>query len=114
MNKLSIKKSAIFKIVVFTTIMLFTATSSLAELKQTEKVYTKKGYPFGGLVDRSEEVKIFYTEQADNITCRVEVLQNGKVWQGEEHRTSLKEFTATPLRVCMERGDAKKLLASTF
>lgn len=102
------------KILTLSTIMLFTSTSSLAEPKQIDKVYTEKGYPFSGLVDRSEEVKIFYTELTDNITCRVEVLQNGQIWRGEEHSTSLKEFTVTPLRACMARVDAKKLLANTF
>jgi hypothetical protein len=42
------------------------------------------------------------------------VSQNGEVWQGKKHSTSLKKFTQKPLRVCMDRVDAKTLLANTF
>jgi hypothetical protein len=42
------------------------------------------------------------------------VSQNGQIWQGEEIQTSLKKFTQKPLRSCMDRDEAKKLLANTF
>jgi hypothetical protein len=114
MNTFHIEKVGIFKILTFASIILFSSTSSLAEINQTEKVYIHKGYPYEGLVDRSEAVEIFYKELADNISCRVEVLQNGQIWKSEERSISLKKFTKKPLRSCMDRVDAKKLLANTF
>jgi hypothetical protein len=114
MKKLHFGKVSIMKILAFTSIILFTSTNSLAELNQTEKVYTQEGYPYKGLLDRSEQVKIFYTKGIDTVSCRVEVSQNGQIWQGEEHNTSLKKFTQKPLGACMNRVDAKKLLANTF
>ena len=114
MNWSYIEKIGNFKILTLTLIILFTSTNSLAKINQGEGVYIQKGYPYEGLVDRSELVKIFYKELADNITCRVEVSQNGKIWQSKERSISLKKFTQKPLRVCMDRVDAKKLLANTF
>jgi len=114
MNKSTTEKSSILKILSLASIILFTSTSSLAELNQIEKVHTQKGYPYEGLVDRSEQVTIYYVEGTDNISCRVEVSQKGQIWQGEERSTSLKKFTQKPLRSCMDRKDAKKLLANTF
>jgi len=104
----------ILKIFTLTSILLFTSTNSLAELNQTEKVYAQKGYPYEGLIDRSEQVTILYTKGEENISCRVKVSQNGQIWLGEEHSTSLKKFTQKPLRACMNREEAKKLLAKTF
>lgn len=114
MNKLHTKKSAILRLLTLASILLFTSASSLAELSQTEKVYAQKGYPYEGLIDRSEQVTILYTKAEENISCRVKVSQNGQIWLGEEHNTSLKKFTQKPLRACMNREEAKKLLAKTF
>jgi len=114
MNMSNIAKSGILKALTLASIVLFTSTNSLAELNQTKYVYTQKGYPYEGLVDRSEEVTIFYTQGTDNITCRVEVSQDGQIWKGEERNTSLKKFTQKPLRACLDRTDAKRLLANTF
>ena len=107
------RKKSMLKILVLTFIALFASTNSLAKITQ-EEVYIQRGYPYEGLVVHSEAVKIFYTELADNITCRVEVTQDGHIWRGEEHNTSLKKFTQKPLSACMDRVDAKKLLANTF
>ena len=114
MNKSYIAKSGFTKILTLASIVLFTSTNSLAELNQTVKVYAQKGYPYEGLINRSEEVRIFYTEKADNVSCSVEVSQNGQIWRGAKRSTSLKNFTQKPLRACLDRGDAKKLLANTF
>lgn len=114
MNKAKNLSRNIFKALALTSILLFASSNSLAELNKVEKIYTQKGYPYEGLVNRSEAVTIFYTENVDNINCRVEVSQNGKVWRGEKHSTNIKTFTKKPLRACLNRVDAKKLLAQTF
>jgi hypothetical protein len=114
MNKPKFYNLSIYKILTLASILVFTSISSLAELNPTEKVYAQKGYPYEGLVDRSEQVTIFYTKAAESISCRVEVSQNGQIWQGEERSTSLKKFSLKPLRACIDREEAKKLLAKTF
>ena len=114
MNKSYIVKSSMLRIFTLALILLLTATSSLAELNPSERLYIEKGYPYEGLVDRSEEVRIFYKELADNISCRVEVSQDGQTWKGEERNISSKKFIRKPLHACLNREDAKKLLANTF
>jgi hypothetical protein len=83
MSKLHIRKIGIFKILACTSTILFSSTNSLAKINQIEEAYIYKGYPYEGLVDRSEAVNIFYKALADNISCRVEVSQNGQIWQSE-------------------------------
>lgn len=114
MNKSHTEKTGIIETLTLVSMLLFTSTNSLAELNQIEEIYTQKGYPYEGLVDRSEQVTIFYIKGTDNISCRVEVSQGGQIWQGEERSISLKKFTQKPLRACMDREDAKQLLANTF
>jgi hypothetical protein len=114
MKKQNITKSNVLKALSLASILLFASTNSLAELNQVEKVYTQKGYPYEGLVDRSEQVTIFYTESVNKVSCRVEVSQNGQTWRGVQRNTSVKSFTQKPLRACLDRVDAKKLLANTF
>jgi hypothetical protein len=114
MNKSYIVKASILRIFTLASALLLTSTNSLAELNTTEKLYIEKGFPYEGLVDRSEDVRIFYKAIADNISCRVEVLQDGQTWKGEERNISFKKFTQKPLHACLDRDDAKKLLANTF
>ncbi|WP_339725931.1 hypothetical protein [uncultured Paraglaciecola sp.] len=114
MNKIKFKKYDILKTITLTSILLLTSTHSLAELNLEEKVYTQKGYPYEGLVARSEQVTIFYTKDTNNVSCRVEVSQEGEIWRGEVRKSSIKHFTQKPLRACLNRVDAKKLLADTF
>jgi hypothetical protein len=114
MNITNITTPNIFKALSVASILLFASTNSLAELNQSEKLYTEKGYPYEGLVARSEQVRIFYTESTNNVSCRVEVSQKGQLWVSEQRSASLKSFTQKPLRACLNRVDAKKLLADTF
>lgn len=114
MNKHYIEKFGFFRILTIALTLLLASSNSLAELTQIQKVYTQKGYPYGGLVDRSEQVTILYTVSSDTISCRVEVSHNGQIWKGEQKNTSLNKFTQKPLHSCLEREQAKKLLAKTF
>lgn len=90
------------------------STNSLAEVNIIEKMYTQQGYPYAGLVKRSEVVKVFYQEVGTNVNCRVEVSQDGETWRGEAQTTSAKKFNLTPLKTCLNRQAAKQLLAKTF
>ncbi|MEP1448776.1 MAG: hypothetical protein ABJK37_21915 [Paraglaciecola sp.] len=114
MNKHHFKNYGLLKVFTIALALLLTSNNSLAELNQIQKVYTQKGYPYGGLVDRSEQVTILYTVSSDTISCRVEVAYNGQIWKGEQRNTSLNKFTQKPLHSCLDREQAKKLLAKTF
>jgi hypothetical protein len=114
MNRSHIGKTSILKILTLTSTLLFASTNSLAEVTQDKKLHIQKGYPYEGLVNRSEQVKILYTEEGSSVNCHVEVSQKGQIWQGKERSISLKKFTQKPLRACIDREEAKKLLAKTF
>jgi hypothetical protein len=114
MNNTHNNKLGMFKTLTLASVILLTSTNSLAEITHVETVNTQEGYPYEGLVERSEEVKIFYTQDSNNVNCRVQVSQNGQIWKGEERGTTLKKFNQKPLNSCMDRFDAKKLLADTF
>ena len=107
-------KKAVLGVVAFGLMTLVISTNSLAELNQVEKINTAQGYPYGTLVKRSDEVKIFYKETANNINCRTEILQNGELTKGAVQTISLKKFKQKPLGACLARPLAKKLLAQTY
>lgn len=114
---MNIAPTNISKIAIILTLSLtttLTSTYTLAKVDNSETVYTQQGYPYAGLVKRSELVKIVYTETGGDINCRVEVLQDGKVWQGEANTTSAKKFNQKPLSSCLNRQSAKQLLANTY
>ena len=96
------------------TFTLFFSLNTLASIKYSEKIDTQEGYPYAALVQRVDEVKLIFTENENNVHCRVEVTQNGKVWRGLSNTAKKKEFQRKPLNSCMAREEAKQLLADTF
>ena len=106
-------KARITQATLLSVTLLLSSTSALANLKQIEKLYTQEGYPYEPLVRRADEVKIIYEETGEDIRCRVEVLQKGKIWQGEEQNIKAKSFNLKPLRSCLARAQAKQLLTNT-
>jgi hypothetical protein len=54
MNILQNTKRNMLKKLSLVSIILLTCTNSLAELNLKEKIYTQEGYPYAGLVVRSE------------------------------------------------------------
>jgi hypothetical protein len=96
------------------TFSTFFSTHSLAKLNFVGKIHTQEGYPYADLIRRSEQMNLIYTKSENKVTCRVEVSNNGQVWQGPEHVTKLKNFKNKPLYSCLARPAARKLLASTY
>jgi hypothetical protein len=80
MNNTHNNKSGMLRIFTLASIILLASTNSLAEITHVETINTQEGYPYKGLVDRSEEVTIIYTQGSNNVSCRVQVLQNGQTW----------------------------------
>jgi hypothetical protein len=90
------------------------SSNSLAKLKPIEQINSQEGYPYAGLIQRSELVNLIYTESKDEVNCRVEITNNGQVWKGTQQVAKLKNFKSKPLHSCLPRAAAKKLLASTY
>jgi len=92
----------------FTSGQLFAATDTL------EKVYTEAGYPYADLVRRAELVQIIYSQNGENMTCRAQVMRNTQILRGQTNRVKQQDFIAKPLRACLSRVEAKKLLKKIY
>ena len=104
-----------------TSIVLFSSFANTAiagidstSQSQIDKVYTSKGYPYKNLLNRSEQVKIFYRQDDRNIHCRVEVAVGNTIVKSVASKVNQQSFEDTPLSSCLSRDQAKQILASTF
>lgn len=97
------------------TLAVIYAPFSLAEVNNEAKLYTQEGYPYGPLIQRIDSVKIRYSELGNKqMKCSTELRNNSQVWTTEVRQVSAKKFNKTPLKVCLERDLAKRILAGTF
>lgn len=97
-----------------TLILLSLSSISLMASAELSMVFTEKGYPYKNLVNRTESVKIFYTEKDHEVSCRVEVEVDGTNWKSAKQQVSKQAFSETPLASCLSRDRAKQILAATF
>lgn len=81
---------------------------------ETNMLFTEQGYPYKDLVNRSNEVKIIYSEKNNDVSCRVQVALNGTTWKTRNLQVEKREFDSAPLASCLERSKAKQILASTY
>ncbi|WDE10292.1 hypothetical protein [Thalassomonas haliotis] len=79
-----------------------------------DKVYSAQGYPYKLLINRADEVKIFYREHKSGIYCYVQVSRKGEKMTSEEVEVTAEQFEQLPLASCLPRKAAKVILASTF
>ncbi|ABG39522.1 hypothetical protein Patl_0996 [Paraglaciecola sp. T6c] len=108
-------KNTIKSCLAFSITLLFLSVSSAVFAGQgLEKLYTKTGYPFEPLVKRSQLVRILYQRQDETVTCRTEITQGSIVWEGQEKKARHDDFITEPLRSCLERSEAKRLLKNTY
>ncbi|WDD97559.1 hypothetical protein [Thalassomonas actiniarum] len=79
-----------------------------------DKVYSAQGYPYKLLINRADEVKIFYREHETGIRCHVEVSRNSEKMMSVAVEVTAEQFEQLPLTSCLPRKAAKALLAGTF
>jgi len=97
-----------------TAIMLLSALMITIAQANTEKVYSAQGYPYKLLINRADEVKIFYREYEAGIRCHVEVSRNREKMTSAAVEVTAEQFGQLPLVSCLPRKAAKALLANTF
>lgn len=102
-------KSIVKTLLIISVVAIFGSANA-----ETNMLYTEKGYPYKDLVNRSNEVKIIYSENKSKVVCRVEVDMNGTVWQSPSNDVTKTRFEQTPLSSCLPRERAKQILASSF
>lgn len=80
----------------------------------TTTLFSEKGYPYKDLIQRTESVKIIYTEDNQEVTCKVAVTSHDHNWQSNTKTVNHKAFEQAPLASCLTREEAKNLLAQTY
>lgn len=98
-------------------ITLITSVTSNAESSKTphyEQLFSSMGYPYKLLINRTDTVKIIYSENVNNINCKVIVSWSEKEVQTPITQTTKEKFKDKPLASCLARKEAKLILARTF
>ncbi len=96
--------------------MAFITTLFLSSIANAQHftVSNAADYPYKNLVNRTDQVKVFYTTNKQNISCRVEVELDKMTWSSAE-KTILSEPSTNELLVnCLSRETAKQILTQTF
>ncbi|QHJ11497.1 hypothetical protein FX988_01731 [Paraglaciecola mesophila] len=99
-----------------TLLMLFTLLMSHSSyaVQPLEKLYTLPGYPYEPLVRRAERVAIAFKQEGNMVRCRTEISQHDTHWTGKPRLVGQEAFNEAPLRSCLNRSDAKKLLKKSY
>ncbi|XOV80515.1 MAG: hypothetical protein ACFHVJ_06080 [Aestuariibacter sp.] len=89
---------------------------AVPEEAQYEQLFVGSGYPYQDLVNRFDQVRIRYHEtgQKEGVSCQVELRNGNEIIIAARKTTSSKKFRRTPLLACMDRTEAKSVLANTF
>ena len=98
------------KPLIFAGLMALSVTASAG----METVFTVKGYPYKDLVQRSDRVKLIYTEDESGVECHVEVDINSQTLKSDRQQATQDHFDAQPLASCLTRDHAIQFLAHTF
>lgn len=79
-----------------------------------DKRFSHTGYPYNLLIQRSDSIKIIYTEKDKEIACRVTQENSQSAQTSASVITTKAEFDQAPLASCLPRKLAKQWLAQTF
>lgn len=98
------------KIIAFASFLL---VSNLAGAENIT-VHTASSYPYENLINRSHNVKVFYTTNDENISCRVEVVLDSMTWTSAEKEINKEFFNHDLLSNCLSKEAAEQILFQTF
>jgi len=91
--------------------MLLFCNSTFAEQLTVD---TALNYPYKNLINRTDDVKIFYTTNNDNLTCRVEIKLDKMKWASVEKKINKTFFYHDPLTNCLSKESAEQILLQSF
>jgi len=91
-----------------------TTNAKSSKTPHYEQLASTMGYPYKLLINRTDTVKIIYSESNENIYCKVIISWNGQEVQTSSAQTTKEKFNDKPLANCLTRKDAKLILARTF
>ena len=101
-------------IISITLALLFTSIVNSSVKASEDKLYTQKKHPYDLLLARTDTVKIIYTEDKEQVNCKVEVNWKNEQITSEQVSVNKVAFNKEPLASCLSREKAKNILAKTF
>jgi hypothetical protein len=69
---------------------------------------------YKNLINRTDSIKVFYTMNNKDFSCKVEVVLNNMKWVSTERKISEELLFNDPLANCLSRDKAKQILVRTF
>ncbi|GAB2683786.1 hypothetical protein Q4574_08215 [Aliiglaciecola sp. 3_MG-2023] len=96
------------------TIFLLSFTLNATTNDKFETKYSYQGYPYKILIDRSDSIKILFTEKKATINCAVEFNHGESVRKTAYLEVEKADFDNEPLASCLPRHTAKAWLKDTF
>lgn len=74
------------------------------------KVQFASHYPYKNLIERTDDINVFYTIENDNLTCKVEVKLDNMKWESVNKEISKTIFNHDPFTHCLSRESAEQIL----
>jgi len=93
-------------------IIISTFSFGYVQANEELKLYSSAGYPYENLIRKAKAINVLFIEKSDGISCRVQATWSAKQKITNRVFVSKEEFTQTPLKSCLPRKEAKKLLSA--
>ncbi|MEW6998912.1 hypothetical protein AADZ86_14605 [Colwelliaceae bacterium BS250] len=96
--------------------MVFVSLLAFCNIAAAESitVHTANNYPYDNLINRTHQVKVFYTNSDKKMSCRVEVVLDEMKWTSAEMKINQKFSNNDLLSNCLSREAAEQILFQTF
>ena len=100
----------VFKCCMVTSILLF------CNIAKSDRglVPLASDYPYGKLLNRASEVKVFYSVMGGGIKCKVEISRDNIKWTSTFMTINKKNLNHVSLPRCLSREAAEQILIQTF
>jgi hypothetical protein len=99
-----------FKIKTLTIIFIFCNLASAEHFT----VDMADNHRYKSLINRTDSIKVFYSTNNKNFSCKVEVTLDNMKWVSSEKKISKELLYNDPLSNCLSQERAKQILSQTF
>lgn len=94
-------------------IISFLLISNIAKAEHV-MIFSASDYPYKNLIKRTDEVKIFYINNDEGLSCRAEIKRNNQKWTTALQHPNKEAFDHDPLAHCLSSDTAEQILTQTF
>ncbi|KGJ95234.1 hypothetical protein [Colwellia psychrerythraea] len=99
-----------FKNVIIVSLLVFCNLTSANNIT-VDKV---NNYPYKNLINRTDDIKIFYITRDGSQTCNVEIILKNMKWTSIEMEVKKENFNDDILSNCLTKDKAEIILFQTF